>query len=134
MDEEFIGLDIGDVRVGVARASVMAGIAEPLAVWPATKSFTELKRFAKEKNLCGIVVGLPRNLQGEETDQTAKVRRWVDAAKEKIKANFYWQDEALTSEAALNRFGATRDNLDAMAAAIILQNFMDTAPAGRQLA
>lgn len=113
-------MDVGAARVGLARGSTAARLAEPLKTVPAAEAVDELKKL----NPDAIVVGLPRGLDGQETAQTAYVRRWTEEAKLKIDKPFYWQDEALTTQAA----GHTDHPAgpDAAAAAVILQDFLDT--------
>lgn len=129
--KDYIGLDVGKARTGIARGSDIARLAEALKTVPTVQLMDELKVLAP--SVAGIVVGLPRNLSGAETEQTAWVRAWVKGAKAQIKATFYWQDEALTSKLAeaqqLNK-GKIKD-ADALAAAIILQDFLDSDEAER---
>ena len=98
--KEILGVDVGTVRIGVARASSAAKIAQPLTSLQAQSAVQTLKKMADEQNVSEIVVGLPRSLDGRETAQTKAVRQWVAAAKKQINAKFYWQDEALTSRQA----------------------------------
>lgn len=122
---EFIGLDVGKVRTGMARGSSIAKLAQPLKTLPTEQVIAELKT---HEGLAGIVVGLPRSLDGSETDQTAWVRQWVDAAQKQLSAPFYWQDEALTSKLAeAKHFNKARiKDVDSLAAQIILQDFLDS--------
>ena len=125
---QLLGLDVGHKRIGVARASSLAMLAEPLRTVPTDGALDKLKELVKEYNAATVVVGLPRNLQGDDTQQTAWVREWVDEAKKQIELPFYWQDEALTSavaEAELQTHKHSHD-VDALAAAIILQDFLDS--------
>lgn len=131
---EFIGLDLGHKRTGIARASAQAGLAEPLMTVETPKVLKVLRKKSDEVGVEGLVVGLPRNLKGDETSQTTWVRQWVDQAKKQINLPFYWQDEALTSRLAeaRKRVDAKKDiDIDAVAAAFILQDFLDTPPAER---
>ncbi|HET6863652.1 MAG TPA: Holliday junction resolvase RuvX [Candidatus Saccharimonadales bacterium] len=116
-------MDYGLARVGLARGSSIARLAEPLTTVPAAEALAEIKQLVSGSDAVGVVVGLPRNLKGEDTEQTKKVRQWVAAAKEKITMPFYWQDEALTSAAAAANKAV---DIDAAAAARILQDFLDT--------
>ncbi len=133
--EEFLGIDVGEKRVGVARGSTAARLAEPLAVLPSQAAVMELKKLIREHKPAGLVIGLPRNLNGDETAQTALVRAWAQKLGQDIKLPFYFQDEALTTHEALARLPgkkpASKDELDALAAAVILQDFLDTPPADR---
>jgi len=120
--QEVIGVDVGEARVGLARGSTIARIAEPLKTVGANEAITAIAEFD-----CDIVVvGLPRNLDGKDTQQTTAVRDWVKQASQKIDKPFYWQDEALTSKAA--EAANHRTGSDAVAASIILQDFLDTPP------
>jgi len=120
-NHEFIGVDYGSVRVGLARGSSAARLAEPLKTVPEAEALAKIASQAKANQAVGVVVGLPRSLEGKDTQQTILVRDWVKTAKDKIALPFYWQDEALTSAAA-----SKTDDIDAAAAAIILQDFLDT--------
>ena len=93
-------------------------------------------------DLGAIVVGLPRKLSGEDTDQTRAARRFADALGRIAGLPVHLQDERLTSyEAEVRLSERERDwrkrkaKIDAAAAAIILQDYLDnrarTAPAGR---
>lgn len=131
--KELIGLDVGIKRTGLARASSAARLAEPLKVVETADLIDELKAIIKKGPMEAIVVGLPRSLQGKETEQTVWVRSWVQKAKAELSVPFYWQDEALTSKLALGRRLADKkpQELDALAAQIILQDFLDTPEAER---
>lgn len=136
-----LALDIGTKRIGVAFADTTVRIAIPRGMIPVDGE--ELKEIAKQFRLEKadlIVAGLPRNNQGEETRQTALVREFV----RQLEAHFAnqenqpivvrFQDESLTSVAAEERFGneisrtdREAGKVDAEAAAIILQDFIETA-------
>jgi len=132
---QLIGLDVGQKRIGVARASSVAKLAEPLTTIQASSGLEKLQQLVKQESADTIVVGLPRSLQGDDTGQTAWVRTWVDAAKKQIKLPFYWQDEALTShiDEAERKAHKSAHDVDALAAAIILQDFLDAPEAQRAL-
>lgn len=121
--KEYIGVDVGTHRVGIARGSSVARIAQPLKVVAADKALGELADLAAQAD--GIVVGLPRGLDGQETAQTGSVMQWVKQAKLTINKPFYWQDEALTSVTAQSKGGLTAE-VDAVAASVILQDFLNS--------
>ncbi len=133
---EVLGLDVGLKRTGIARASNIARLAEPSMSVATNEAITKLTTYLKDHKVEAIAVGLPRNLKGEDTDQTAWVRQWVDEAKPKINTPLYWQDEALTSREAtgkLQNSNIKQQHFDehALAAAIILQDFLDTPETAR---
>jgi len=133
---ELIGLDIGQKRTGLARASKLAGLAEPLQTVETSDLAKTLKQLSQETGINAVVVGLPRSLEGRETAQTTWVRQVVDELKKQIDWPFYWQDEALSSRCATAQLAQkpkTKNQIDehALAAAIILQDFIDTPEAVR---
>lgn len=116
---------MGQARVGIARGSSAARIAQPLKTVPAARAFEELENLIKSHATQAIVIGLPRSLDGQETAQTQTVRQWAAQAKDRLKLPLYWQDEALTSvQAELDVKGLA--DLDSKAAAVILQDFLDS--------
>jgi putative holliday junction resolvase len=131
--QEFLGVDVGAVRIGIARGNLAARLAEPIKTAPAGQAVAELLNLSNKNQATGIVVGLPRSLDGTETEQTKSVRQWVRAAKTQIRLPFYWQDEALTSRAATSKMQNVKSNIDehSLAAAIILQDFLDTPESDR---
>ena len=126
-----LGLDVGQARIGIARGSTMARIAEPLAVVDTDQATADISDIIKEHQVDGIVVGLPRGLNGQETDQTKWVRQWAEELKSVIDTPLYWQDEALTTKLAEELSSKKSHGADAEAAAIILQDWLDTPEAER---
>jgi putative Holliday junction resolvase len=118
--KEVLGVDVGSVRIGLARGSTIAKLAQPLKTIPAVKAVEEIRKFDPDL----IVIGLPRSLDGNDTGQTAYVRDWVHSVKQVIDKPFFWQDEALTSQAADS--SDSKAGRDAAAAAVLLQDFLDT--------
>ena len=133
--KEFIGLDVGQRHTGIARASNGARLAEPLMSVKTSDVLKTLDELIKKQAVDAVIVGLPRNLSGDDTTQTAWVRDWVTQAKVRIDLPFYWQDEALTSKVAASRElikkQQAKADIDSLAAAIILQDFLDTPEAER---
>lgn len=123
---ELIGLDVGQKRTGIARGSSVAKIAEPLKSVQTDKVVAELREMAQNSQLEAVIIGLPRNLNGDDTAQTKWVRQWAANAKKELNIPMFWTDEALTSK----NTGEDSDE-HARAAATILQDFLDTPPAER---
>jgi putative Holliday junction resolvase len=133
--KQLLGLDVGLKRTGIARASAHARLAEPLLTVSTTEVLKTLKELIKEHDVGTIVVGLPRNLQGDDTQQTTWVRDWVKDIQRKLDLPFYWQDEVLSTriaEAKKLKFKRIHD-IDSLAAAIILQDFLDTPESERTM-
>lgn len=131
--KEIIGLDLGQKRTGVARASTAARIPEPLFSVDTDQAIATVKNLTKGQDLEAIVVGLPRNLAGDDTDQTRWARKWVDEAKDALPGPLFWQDEALTTHHANVQLSNHKvKDIDAVSAAIILKDFLDT-PASKRV-
>ena len=82
-----------------------------------------------------IVLGLPRRLGGEDNEMTAHVRRVAERLRERTGLTVHLQDERLTSAEAESRLAERekdwrrrKDDIDALAASIILQDFLDSRP------
>ncbi len=132
-----MGLDIGERRIGIALSDEGRRIASPHSVlsrvgWgPDTKAICEL--FARE-GCDAVVCGLPRNMNGSAGFQAEEVRLFAQQL-EKRGLTVLWMDERLTTvaaEHALIEGGMRREDrkkhVDKVAAAIILQRYLDQTP------
>jgi putative transcription antitermination factor YqgF len=126
---DIIGLDVGSARTGVARMSTFAKIAEPLQpiVHAKTALHDGLAGLIADLSPCAVVVGLPRGLDGQETDQTRIVTDIYETLcsdfEKKGTLPFFLIDEAGTTKQAELR--ATKNqSVDSVAAAIILETFI----------
>lgn len=126
---QLMALDIGHKRIGVALGDTAVRIAIPYDTIAVDGS--ELRQVAQlytAHSIDTIIVGYPRNQQGEPTEQTA----YVEAVAENIAAyaKIVFQDESLTSVHAEQRLASRKKNysksdIDAEAAAIILQDYLE---------
>ena len=130
-----LALDHGTVRIGVALSDELKMIASPLEFIPAepfADVLAQLKGLIREKEVELIVIGLPRNMDGSYGPAAEKVREFVNALKDALGIPIRTWDERLTSTQA-NRLlisgGVRRDQrkekVDGMAAAILLQSYLD---------
>ncbi len=124
-NRELISLDLGQAKTGLARASTIALLAEPLGSVETHQLAKKLKELMDESDIEAVVVGLPRNLEGDDTAQTRWVREFVAKLKTEVKATFYWQDEALTTQVSMKTANGKHDD-HALAAQVILQDWIDT--------
>ncbi len=134
-----IGLDVGTKRIGVAKVDTTVKIATPDYTIPVDgNELREIARLARENNTNVIVVGLPRSNQGVETAQSTYSRQFAKKIKDVIPdARIFFQDESLTSIEAENRLKArkkryAKGEIDAEAASIILQDFIESAASSLQ--
>jgi putative Holliday junction resolvase len=127
----FVGLDIGDRRIGVAKADSQVKLAVPyMTIEVDGSEISQLAKMLQDLVPDKLIVGLPRNQSGEETEQSNKVRLFVQKL-EGFRIPIIFQDESLTSveaEARLLRSGRryTKGDIDAEAASIILQDYMES--------
>jgi putative Holliday junction resolvase len=135
------GLDVGERRIGVAVSDVTGTLARPVGVLQTSglegdaveRAVAELARLAAEEDgLASLVVGLPRRLDGTASDMTPRVEAFAAAVRARTALPVILQDERLTSREAESRLAlrerdwrARKKQLDAAAAAIILQDYLD---------
>ncbi len=122
---DILGLDLGMKRSGLARSSAIAKIAEPLKIVDTQTLIDEILKYVNNTETSAIVVGLPRNSNGDDTAQTRWVKQWAKQAKDQLKLPFYYQDEFLSTKLAEDKSRDLVKN-DDHAAAIILQDFLDS--------
>lgn len=136
MFKRYLSLDVGDVRIGVAKSDIMGVIATPLEVIDRrkTKAVMRIKELCEEHNTKSIVIGIPKSLDGTEKRQAEKVREFIEKLNKKIDGlEFIEIDERLSTVSAdkmLQNNGVKgainkRKTVDQVAAAIILQTYLD---------
>jgi len=129
--QSLVCLDVGEKRIGVAVADTAVRIA--VAFDTIEVDGDELKKIAEiviREGAKTVVLGYPRNQQGETTLQTQYVENFAKQL-EDIAENIVFQDESLTSVIAENRLKTmkkpySKGDIDAQAAAIILEDYMET--------
>jgi putative Holliday junction resolvase len=137
-----VGLDVGERRIGVAISDATCTLARPVGVLRSngldgdavTIASAEIARLAQEDDgVSTVVVGLPRHLDGSASDMTPRVQAFANRLGADAHVEVVLQDERLTSREAESRLAlrekdwrARKDRLDAAAAAIILQDYLDT--------
>ena len=127
-----LGLDVGEKRIGVAKVDSSTRIAVPIGFVQVDGSeWQEITRIARLNNANLFVLGLPRSNEGNETAQSMYVRNFAKTLVGKIPgAKVRFQDESLTSVVAEERLKKrkkkyVKGDIDAEAAAIILQDFIE---------
>jgi putative Holliday junction resolvase len=133
-----LALDHGTVRIGVAISDELGMIAQPLEFIPAEPYdgfLSRLKQLIAERNVERILVGMPRNMDGTYGPAADKVRGFVDELSKALEIPIQTWDERLTSVQAQRMLreasvkGAKqRKKIDQMAAAILLQSYLDAQP------
>ena len=136
-----LGVDYGERRIGLALSDATGLLASP---WKTLANDANVgaaaQRIALEADglvaepdgLDVIVIGLPRRLGGEPTDQTPRVQKLAQLLADRVTVPIALQDERLTSHAADELLAQherdwrkRKERVDAMAAALILQDYLD---------
>lgn len=129
---KIIGLDVGTVRIGVARADTATKIAIPDGFINVNgQEISEIQRKLGLYNSNILVMGMPRSNNGNQTAQSEFVKQFARQVAATIPGlKIYFQDESLTSVEAERRLKARKNNyqkgeIDAESASIILQDFIE---------
>ncbi len=135
-----LALDHGTVRIGVAVSDELKMMAHPLEFIPAdpfADFLVRLKEIIREKEVELIVIGMPRNMNGSYGPAALKVQVFVAALKDAITIPIKAWDERLTSVQANKilrdnkvRGDKRKEQVDKMAAAILLQSYLDSVGMG----
>ena len=138
----FLGVDYGAKRIGLALSDYSATLARPWRMVPvqgvpqrsasAVAAVVAALQASADPELDGIVVGLPRRLNGADTDQTPKARLFASALSALTALPVDMQDERLTSVEAESRLAVRERDwrkrkalIDAESASILLQDYLD---------
>ncbi len=124
-----LGLDVGTARIGIAVVSTVARLPRPVEVLARSDSvFEDIERIADREGARLVVVGVPRNLAGEETAQSREIRAFARLLEQKIALPVAFADETLSSVRAEAAARADTKlagrHLDALAACYILEEFL----------
>jgi putative holliday junction resolvase len=130
-----LALDHGTKRIGVAVSDETKTIAQPLEyilAEPFAGFLERLKQLIREKEVDLILIGLPRNMDGSYGPAAQKVEAFVAVLRNAITVPVKTWDERLTSSQANRiliqgkvRRDKRREKVDKMAAAILLQSYLD---------
>lgn len=134
----FIGLDIGDRRIGVAISDPLQITAAGLETIERTNTKSDVQAV---KDIClrhgavQIVCGLPQNMDGSFGEQSEKVRSFARKLARETGLPIVYEDERLTTISAIRtltvqgvKTGHNKALVDQQAAAIILQKYLDRKP------
>ena len=131
----WLGIDLGEKRIGVAVSDGLKIAAQPLLVFERTSrkaDFAQFDQIAQKHGVGKLVVGLPIQLDGTEGAMAKWARDYGAALGAALNLPVAFQDESLTSEQAAGAMAEAgysrkkmKGKLDAVAAALILQSYMD---------
>ncbi|MFC1899162.1 Holliday junction resolvase RuvX [Chloroflexota bacterium] len=130
-----LGLDIGDRRIGVALSDPDGILASPLTIIECQNNImdiTAITDIISQQNVGQIIVGLPRLMDGRMGEQAEKVEAFTQNLRSHTEISVEFRDERLTTVSARRMMKATKTKNtkkkvrdDAIAAAIILQGYLD---------
>jgi putative Holliday junction resolvase len=135
-----LGIDLGARRVGLAISDPSGTLARPLETIAVAGAADAVDRVARridelahdDDGLSAVVVGMPAALDGTATPQSARASAFVAALARRTRIPIATEDERLTSREAESRLALRerdwrkrKHKLDAAAAAVILQDYLD---------
>lgn len=142
MPGRVMALDLGEKRIGIAISDPTRTIASPFSVLnrrSRADDYAHYARVAAEQQINLLVIGLPITLGGDEGQRAAWVRDYAADLGRRIDIPIVFWDESLTTVAATAALHAqgrrgrkARERVDAVAAALILQSFLDAQPGGER--
>lgn len=134
--KRFVGLDVGERRIGVAVSDPLGMTAQPHEVVERRGARVDILALMEKLQgfeIAGFVAGLPLEMSGNEGSQVDRVRTFCERLEKTTGIPVAYQDERLTSvqsERLLESAGVRRERrrglLDKMAAALILQAWLDS--------
>lgn len=125
---KLLGFDFGQKRTGVAIA--VDDDIQPLVTLQTQSIQEDVLELVRKHQPDKLVVGIPRNLDGEDTEQTRLARDFGQKLAKLTSLDVKYQDEALSSERALERIGSNtniserKKILDQVSAQIILEDYL----------
>lgn len=131
----WIGLDVGERRIGVAKSDLLGLTAQPYSVVTRSGGVGDIDAVAQialSEQAVGFVLGRPIRTDGAVGPEVAKVERFAEALQQRCGLSVEWVDERFTTviaQRSLREQGikgsAQRKRVDQVAAALILQSFLD---------
>jgi putative Holliday junction resolvase len=131
--QTLLGFDFGKQRIGIAVGQDISGTASALCTVTArdgAPDWEHISTLIEEWQPQTLVVGLPRHADGSDSDMTRAARRFAQQLEARYRLPVTTMDERLSSHAATGiqneGTGGTTAGIDAIAAQIILQDWLDT--------
>lgn len=119
-----LGIDFGTKRIGLAVSDESHTLARELDIVSPKAFWQQLDELVAQQGIERIVIGLPLNMSGSATQKTEQVQAFSDQLQERVQVPIEFMDERLSSVMASHLPGG-QQNVDSLAAQIILQNYLD---------
>lgn len=132
--KRWLGIDLGEARIGLAISDQLGALAHPLQTLAhSAHVLDEICAVVTAEGVGGVVLGLPKNMDGSLGPAAAKAKAFADQLRAKLPALqvVLWDERLTTVEAqrALHAAGRnakrSRKVIDQVAAQILLQNYLD---------
>jgi len=121
---KILGIDYGEKRIGLAISDESQTLARELDILSPKEFWKSLNRLILNHSITKIVLGWPLNMDGKETDKTREVESFKVKVERETKLPLEIMDERLSSQMA-EHISGQKNNLDSLAAQILLQNYLD---------
>ena len=135
MTTRLLGIDHGDSRIGLAISDELGSFAHPYrTLQSGARVMDEIRGIVERERISGIVIGLPKNMDGTIGPSAAKAKSFGEQLSQVIPATkiLFW-DERLTTREAQRVLHAAGKNtkqskkmIDQVAAQLLLQNYLDS--------
>ena len=133
-----VGIDYGTKRVGLAMADPLRLFAQPIGTYSPSRAIDELRSIHNNEGISQIVIGWPLTLEGDEAKATERVQIYINRLAnvfprmhiEKLDERYSSKraSEALVEAGVSKKKRRQKGRLDAAAAALILQDYLDELP------
>lgn len=127
-----VAVDFGEKRIGLATSDAAGVLATPRATLSRRSdaaAVEALARFCREAEAALVVFGIPRSPEGRESAFAGRVRAFAGRFERETGLPIRFHEETLTSNEAARRLppGTAREDLDRMAAAVLLEDYLQHA-------
>ena len=120
----WLAIDPGTRRVGIAACDRDERVAVPMEIVPENVALPAIRTIVKREEIDGIVIGLPLLLDGNEGSAARMARRLGARIEKALTIPIVYEDERLTTVAAMRDQDSHKPS-DDIAAALVLQQFID---------
>ena len=134
-----LAVDFGEKRIGLATSDASGSLATPRITLVRKRDelvLEELARFAEREEIATAVFGIPRSPEGVESAIAGRIRSFAAKFERRTGLPVRFHEETLTSDEAARRLHgarrASREDVDRVAAAVLLEDYLSTAPRGSQ--
>lgn len=121
---KILGIDYGTKRIGLAISDETQTLARELTILSPKEFWQKIKDLIEQEGVERVIVGLPLNMSGHDSDKTREVQQFYDQLGQQVNVPLEFMDERLSSSMAEGLPGG-KQNIDSLAAQIILQNYLD---------